>query len=200
MTLVVFKNRSARAGILMIAIAAGCGSAIPTGTPGVERVGRTVLRYAGPEVEVILSYRVAGARPGEEWLFLDVAITGAGHTAVEVQRGRIAVRVPGGDAIPLATQKEFGEAYPRLAAALARADVASEPIDYFAGRAPKSLDFLVAPGFGIAFDSVWVNDREVATGRLCFFVPGGVQDGPYELRIDLQESKVRIPFRLGERS
>jgi hypothetical protein len=164
----------------------------------VDRVGRTVLRYAGPEVEAAVSYRVADLRLGEEWLFLDVAVTGTGRTSVELKREKIAIRIPSGEIVPLATQVEFGQAYPQLAAALARADVASEPLDYFISRKPKSLNFLVAPGTGLAFDSVWVNDLEVASGRLCFFVPGGVQAGAYELRLDLLESKVRIPFRLGE--
>jgi hypothetical protein len=182
--------------VLMITVA-GCRSATPTGTPGVDRVGKTVLRYVGPEVETVLSYRVANLRQGEEWLFLDVAVTGAGRTSVELKREKIAIRTPSGEVVPLATQEEFGQAYSQLAAALARADVASEPVDYFTSRKSKSLNFLVAPGTGIAFDSVWVNDLEVASGRLCFFIRGGAQAGPYELRIDLQESKVRIPFRLG---
>ena len=192
-------GRLAVAGSILVFLAGGCRSGVPTGTPGVERVGATALRYAGPEVEAVLSTRAAAGQSGEEWLFLDVAITGAGHTGVEVRRERVALRVPGGEVIPLATQKEFNEAYPHLAAALARADVAAEPLDYFPVRRSKRLDFLVAPGSGLTFDSVWVSDLEVAIGRLCFAVPGGVQAGPYELRIDLRESKVRIPFRLGDR-
>jgi len=190
-------NPLAWAGLLIVATTAGCRTATPTGTPGVDRVGKTVLHYTGPELETILSYRVASLRPGEDWLFLDVAITGTGRGAVEVKRDKIAVRIPSGEIIPLATQKEFGEAYPQLTAALARADIAREPLDYFPSRTPKSLNFLVEPGSGVVFESIWVNDLDVATGRLCFFVPGGVQSGPYELRVDLEESKVRIPFRLG---
>ena len=185
-------------GAILVSIVAGCRTGVPTETPGVERVGKTVLHYTGPEVETVVSYRVAALRPGEEWLFLDVAITGAGRASVELKRDKIAIRIPSGDVVPLATQKEFGEAYPQLTAALARADVAGEPLDYFVNRTPKSLNFLVPPGEGLAFDSVWVNDRDVATGRLYFFIPGGVQNGSYELRIDLVETKVRIPFRLGE--
>jgi len=199
MTLAGLVGRFAAAVPVLLALGGGCRSGVPTETPGVTRVGATALRYAGPEVEAIVSTRSATAQSGEEWLFLDLAITGTGHSGVEVRRERVALRVPDGGEIPLATQSEFGEAYPRLAAALARADVAAEPLDYFPARRSKRLDFLVAPGAGLAFDSVWVSDLEVATGRLCFSVPGGVQSGPYELRIDLQESKVRIPFRLGER-
>ncbi len=187
-----------RAALILATTAVGCSTATPTGTPGVDRVGRTSLHYTGPEAEVVLSYRAATQRLGEDWLFLDVAITGARSEAIEVKRGKVSLLIPSGEVVPLASQSEFGEAYAGLTAALARANLAREPLDYWVSRTPKSLSFLVPPGAGIAFESVWVSDREVANGRLCFLVPGGVQEGPYELRIDLTESKVRIPFRLGE--
>jgi hypothetical protein len=184
------------AGALLVAVSA-CTTATPTATPGVEQVGGTVLRYKGPEIDAVLSYRFANLNLGTDWLFLDVAISANGRTSVEVKRSKIALRTPSGEVVPLATQQEFNEAYAQLASALARAEVAAEPLDYFPSRRQMGLDFLVAPGAGLALESVWVNDQQVAVGRLAFFLPGEVQQGPYELRIDLPESKVRIPFRLG---
>jgi hypothetical protein len=184
-------------GTLALLTLTACSTAAPTGTPGVERLGNTILRYTGPEVDAILSYRFASVNLGEDWLFLDISLTGNTRTAVEVNRDRISLLTPTGDVIPLATQREFGEAYPQLASALARAAIAGEPLDYYPSRTPKGLDFLVAPGTGLALQSVWVNDLDVAIGRLYFFLPSGVQPGHYELRIDLQEAKVRIPFQLG---
>jgi hypothetical protein len=34
---------------------------------------------------------------------------------------------------------------------------------------------------------------------LAFQVPGGVQPGPWRLDIDLEESDVRVPFRVEDR-
>ena len=184
-------------GALALLTVTACSTATPTGTPGVERLGSTILRYSGPEVDAILSYRFADLHPGEDWLFLDLSLTGNTRTAVEVKREKIAIRTPSGDIVPLATQKEFGEAYPGLASALARADIASEPLDYYPSRRPQGLDFLVVPGTGLSLQSVWVNDLDVAIGRLYFEIPGVAQAGRYELRIDLPESKIRIPFELG---
>jgi hypothetical protein len=191
------KGIAASAGALAVLALTACSTATPTGTPGVERLGATVLRYSGPEVDAILSYRYAGMNQGEEWLFLDLAVTANKRTAVEIKRDNISLATPSGDVVPLATQQEFGQAYPQLAAALARADVAAEPIDYWPSRTQKPLSFLVIPGSGLALESVWVNDLDVATGRLYFDLPNGVQSGHYELRINLEESKVLIPFRLG---
>jgi len=185
---------------LALTATVACSTATPTETPGVERIGGTMLHYRGPELDVVLSYRFANSNPGEDWLFLDAGITAETRKSVEIKRDRIAIRTPSGEIIPLATQQEFGAAYPKLAAVLARADVASEPLDYYPGRRPKGLDLLMPPGSGIAFESVWVNDQDVAIGRLYFDIPTGVQPGPYELRIDLEETKVRIPFRLGSGS
>jgi len=175
-----------------------CATSTPTDTPGVERLGATVLRYRGPEIEAVLSYRLPTLGVGDDWLFLDVAISGSGRDPVELKRDKIALRIPTGEVVPLATQREFGGAYPQLAAAIRRADIAAEPLDYWADRRTASLDFLAVPGGGLVTPSQWVNDRVVYQGRIYFFLPAGVQDGRYELRIDLPESKVRIPFRLGK--
>ncbi len=177
-----------------------CSTAAPTDTPGVDRLGATMLRYRGPDLEIVLSYSFANANLGDDWLFLDTAVTGVNRNSVELNREKISIKIPSGEIIPLASQKDFGEAYPGLAARLARADIAREPLANFPERRPKGLDFLVVPGTGVALDSVWVNDQEVAIGRLYFDVPSTVQAGGYELRIDLPETKIRIPFRLGEGS
>ncbi len=188
------------AAVLLAAVTASCGTTAPTATPSVERIGATIVHYRGPAIDAVVSYRFADLNEGVDWLFLDVAFSGNTRTSVEIKRDEISVRIPSGEVVPLATQTEFGQAYARNAAALARADVAREPLDYYPGRRPKGLDFVVAPGSGISLLASWVNDLDVAVGRLAFFLPGGVQKGSYELRIDLPESKVRIPFRLGEAS
>jgi hypothetical protein len=182
------------AGLLVVTTVA-CSSAVPTGTPGVERLGDTVLRYTGPEIEAVVSYRFPELNPTEDWLFLDVAFT-AVRAPVEIDRKKISVRTPAGEEIPLATQEEFRAAHGELAAKLARADVVGEPLGYFAGRIEKKLEFFATPFEGLVFDSFSVTDREVYVGRLYFNVPGGVQAGRWELRAKLAESELRIPFRL----
>lgn len=181
----------------VLAVLSACSSAVPTGTPDVERAGATVLLYKGPEVEAALGYRFAASNLGADWLMLDLAAT-ATHETVEVKRERISLRTPQGETVPLATQQEFGQAYGLLRADIQRANVAADPLDYFPrGRVPCTLGFFTVPGEGLAFPSVWLDDRRVCVGRLYFAVPGGVQDGTYTLAIDLEESQLRIPFRLG---
>jgi len=184
--------------VLLAAVTTGCSSAVPTDTPGVERLGAAVLRYQGPEIEAVLGTRFAAANPGIDWLLLDLAVTGSEGQGVEIEREKLFVRTPAGDEILLASQEEFSAAYPGLQSTIARASIAADPLDYFTGRMPCAIQFFAAPGEGLSFDMVSVNDRRVCFGRLFFAVPRGVQEGRWVLGIDLPESKIRIPFPIGQ--
>lgn len=191
------RRRNSVAVGLLVLFLLGCSTATPTGTPGVERLGAAVLRYRGPELEAVLGYRFAAANLGEDWLILDLAVTGATGESVEVHRRDISLLTPAGGAVPLATQEEFGEAFRRIQPVIRRAAVAADPLDYWSGRAPCEALLFVVPGEGVAFDSFTVNDRRVCFEKLFFFLPGGVQEGRYVLMMRLPETEVRVPFVLG---
>jgi hypothetical protein len=165
--------------------------------PTVEQVGSTVVKYVGQDVELAMSYRFAAGNLGLEWLLVDLAATGTHQESTELKRQKIALKTPSGDIIPLPPQQELADDYSSIRSADRRADVAGEPLRYWGGRRSCTLNFLVEPGTGLAMDSIWVNEDRVCQGRLYFPMPGGVQPGPYELRIDLKESKVRMPFKIG---
>ncbi len=183
--------------MLLLALV-GCASATPTATPGVEKLGQTTVRYRGPQVEVVVGTRFADANIGDAWLLLDLAVTGSTGAAVEIPRDAVFVRTPSGRTVHLATQEEFNAAYGDLQAMIARANVATTPVDLYTDRRPCNLAFFSA-GNDITKLSAWVDDRTVCSGRMYFEIPGGVQPGPYTLGIDLPESSVRVPFTLGER-
>ena len=108
------------------------------------------------------------------------------------------LRTPDGSQIPAPSQKEFNEAYSGLRANISQANVAREPMDYFPpNRVDCAIQFYVAPGEGVAFDQVTVNDRRACQGKLFFNIPGGIQPGRWVLGIDLEETDIRIPFQLG---
>lgn len=175
----------------------GCSSAVPTDTPGVDRLGEYVLRQEGPEVDTVLGYRFAAQNPGSEWLMLEVALSSPNRESGDIQREKVFVRTPAGQRIPLATQAEFGDDYPGLRATIKKADIARDPMDYFPpNRRPCELKLFAVPGAGVVFDEVSINDRRACSGRLYFKVPGGVQSGRWVLGIDLEESTVRVPFTI----
>jgi hypothetical protein len=48
----------------------------------------------------------------------------------------------------------------------------------------------------VTFDRLSLNDRRACQGRFFFKIPGGVQPGKWVLGMDLEETKVRIPFTI----
>lgn len=175
----------------------GCSSAEPTDDPGVDRMGQYVLINKGPEAEMVIGYRHAQNNLGSEWLLLEAAVTSPPGQTARIEREKVSVRTPVGTVVPLATQKEFNQAYSSLQAFLRKADVVREPMDYWPPRKQDCpFQFFVGPGQGVSFDEFSVNDFRACQGRLLFDIPGGVQPGRYVLSIDLEESEIEIPFTL----
>lgn len=175
----------------------GCSSAQPTDDPGIDRLGQYVLMNKGPEAEVAVGYRYAANNLGSQWLLLEMAMTSPSGQTATIKRENVSVTTPTGSTIPLATQREFNEAYSSLQSVVRAADVVRDPMGYWP---PRKVDFpmkfFVVPGQGVAFDEFSINDFRAAQGRFFFEIPGGVQAGRYVLDIDLEESEVRIPFTL----
>ena len=174
-----------------------CKSTTPTDTPELERLGQYVLRHRGPEAEVVLGYRFAAGSIGDEWLFLEVAMSAPPRSTPTVLRENVWVRKPDGTRVELASQAEFGRAYADLRAKVTRAKIKRDPLNYFpVSRRPCRLGFFVEPGKGVTFDRVTLDNRQVCQGRLYFAIPGGIQPGRWALGIDLEEERIQIPFVL----
>ncbi len=191
--LFAYSVLGAVAGLSLLCDAAVWATTAPA--PELEQAGATVIVYKGPQVDVALSYRFAKLNPTGHWLLLDTAMTAAADT-IEVPRTAIAVRTPAGVVVPLATQEEFGDAYPQLAAMIARANTTREPLNYFIPQRYHRIGYFAQRGHGLAWSSVWLDQRHNSFGRLFFRLPDGVQKGTYELLINLPKSQVAIPFTI----
>jgi len=187
--------------LALVAVAStGCSSAQPTDDPGVDRMGQYILMNKGPEAEVVVGYRHAENNLGSEWLLLEMAVSSPAGQTARIKRENVSVKTPAGLTVPLATQREFGQAYATsLRPFVKAADVVRDPMDYWPPRKQQCpIQFFVPPGEGVSFDEVSVNDFRACEGRFFFNIPGGVQTGRYVLTIDLQESEIRIPFTFGD--
>ena len=56
--------------------------------------------------------------------------------------------------------------------------------------------FFRDPFGGFAYDEVSINTFQLCSGPLVFKVVGGIQPGRWRLIIELEESRVDIPFNL----
>ena len=193
-------------GAVLVTTIAACGSsssdsskAAGPAKPSVTQVGRTQVRTVGADLEGVVSYKFADSSLGDEWLIIDVALTGERAASIEVKLSDVSVRTPDGRRIPLPTQKEFIDAYPQLQSTLRRAAVASEPLEATrGGKRQCDLNFLRLPGTGSTRDAIWINQRELCVGMLAFPVAGGIQPGRWKLIVELEESSLEIPFDLGQ--
>ena len=197
-----FKPKSIITVLAVVGIAmtiGSCSSTTPTDTPGVERMGRYVLKQFGPELWTVLGYKFANSQISDEWMILEVGLSSPNGQTAKVTREDVFLRAPDGTNVSLMTQKKFNEAYSALRPVLARADIDRDPLDYFPpSRVDCAIRFFTTPGGGVSFDEVTVSDRRGCFGRLYFNVSGGIQAGRWVLGIDLPESEIRIPFELGE--
>lgn len=182
------------------AAAFGCATAdrgVP-GQPLVQQEGRYVVHYDGPELEAAVGYQFAANNLGEPWLIIDVALSGQDRTALEVEREGVAVLTPDGRRVELWTQAAFAEQQGELRPVIRRASIGRDPLDYFPGTdEPCGEWFFSLPTEGLAYDALYLTDREICQGFLFFEMPGGVQAGSYELEIQAGEETARIPFELG---
>jgi hypothetical protein len=187
------------AAVMLVAACVACSSSSVAPEDELTQEGRTLVRYEGAELQALVSYRWADAHLGDEWLVLVVWLSGGRSATTVVERDAIQLRGPAGTRYPLPSQQAFREAYSEVLTALISTDLSYPPGRGFGSdRRPCGRWFLAAPFEGFAYDTVDVSPFQFCSGLLVFLVPGGVQPGPWELEIDLQESKVRIPFVLGE--
>mgnify|MGYP001815085772 CR=1 FL=1 len=192
------NRRHLLTGFVVSALCA-CSTAVPTETPGVTQRSRYVLEYDGPDAKAELLYRWASTQIGSEWLVLKISLSGARRVVPEVERSAVRVRTPDGRELPIIEQKEFREIFQRLRIALDTMDAWGPPVGRLDHDLAPCTEWFLAPPNSFADRSVLqLYPNQWCNGPLVFRVPGGVQSGRWVLMIDLEESRVRIPFILGE--
>jgi hypothetical protein len=185
---------------LALLLIAGCATSTGPGVtePGTREVSRYAVVHEGPELAVALGFYQASRSIGDEWLIVAVELTAsAGSGRAIVNRSDISVISPDGRRLALVSQDEFREDYGAVRVAVDRA-LRSLPIlgRYDRSQMPCDRWFLRDPFGGFAYDEVPVNTFQLCSGPLVFRVVGGIQPGRWRLIIELEESRVDIPFEL----
>lgn len=185
-------------GALLALTACETSQRIRSDTPRLSRVGEYVVTYEDSELDLALGYRFAAQNLGDDWMLLEMAVSGQDRRRTELTRDGIALIAPDGQRLELASHEEFASAYRTdLAPVVRRASIGSDPLDYFRGdRVPCNQWFFALPTQGLAYDKVFVNDRQICQGYLFFDVPAGVRSGEWTLVIEEPEGEALIPFRL----
>lgn len=184
-------------GAAVAALGALFGTAARAETPAstATDAGSTIAVYQGPRIQVAVSDQYARYHPEGQWLMLDAEMSATGGP-ISIPRSGVAVRTPGGEVIPLATQQEFEKGYPELVSPIWQANVLKERLGYFLTEHPRPLHLFRLHGVGWVWPAVVLDPFHNCYGRLYFHLPSGVQKGRYELLIALPKTEVVIPFNV----
>lgn len=191
--------------VLLIAIAPGPRASEEQAQAAPQKVaapGKLVRLGYNDEGHVVLGYRVANESVGQEWLLLEVGMTLIkGVEPVTVTRDSLFIETPDGSQVPLATQKEFSDAYKVLKKMDKRANYVRDSIDYLpkTARTPGAMRFFSITGRGSrrsSRDEFQLSSSTRCFDRIYFHVPGGIQYGQYFLNVQLRDTTVRVPFRI----
>jgi hypothetical protein len=181
-------------------VLAGCTSAVDVGN-GVTRHGDYLYSYEGPELEATVATHQTVSALGETWLVLALNLRSVSPSGkLSIERSAVSVMTPDGRRLPLITQEAFRAAYSQIHTMVRRADF-TIPSPQTDPRALRYCDrwFFAEVGEGFAADELYLFNFERCSGPLVFEVPGGVQPGRWRLIIELEESRVDVPFELDDR-
>jgi hypothetical protein len=186
--------------LLILLVVTGCATTSGPGAtePGTREVSRYAVIHEGPELAVALGFYQATRNLGNEWLIVAVELTAsAGGGRAVVNRSDISAITPDGRRLALVSQEEFRDNYGAVRIDVDRA-LRSLPIlgRYDRSQMPCDRWFLRDPFGGFAYEEVPVNTFQLCSGPLVFKVVGGIQPGRWRLIIELEESRVDIPFEL----
>jgi hypothetical protein len=189
-------------GVLAV-VSAACGSTTPAmpnpvTEPVIDQPGRYIVRYRDTVIEIVLDTKFAAKNPGEEWLILNTALSGMTGANTEVAREMVSIRTPEGRTIPMPSYRDFNADYAKMASALRRAQLASDPLDFTrASRRDCLIDFFPLPGSGRSSrNSLHVSKNELCVGMLYFPIPNGVQPGTWKLTVEFEETEAVVPFTI----
>jgi len=188
---------------LLGVVAGGCSATTPAmpnpiTEPAIDQPGRHIVRYRDMVIEIVIDTKFAANSFGDEWMILNVAMSGMTGGTTKVDRKLVSIRTPDGRTIPMPSYSEFNAAYPELASAARRASLASDPLNFTrAGRRDCLINFFPLPGSGrSARTALNVSKNELCVGMLYFPIGNGIQPGSWRLIVDFEETRAVVPFTL----
>jgi len=162
--------------------------------------GQYVRTAYNNEGIVNLGYRIANGSVGEDWMYLQAAVSlRSGVKYQTLKRDAFSVKLPNGTIVPLATQKEYSDAL-GLQALNARAKVQKDSLSYFepSVRRTRNFRFFADLGKGnpTSMDEADVDDLTAVVGRFFFKIPGKIQTGQHYFIVKFKDSELQVPFRI----
>ncbi len=192
-------RRFIQAVVVLAVAASACTTDVDLGN-GVTQRGDHLFYYEGPEVEATLGTYQTSESLGENWLVLGVWLRAVSRSGtLTIDRKAVSIVTPDGHRLPLVSQEEYRSAYSKIHTRVRRAEFST--LGTGSPTAPLQICdrwFFAEIGAGFATDELYLTSFMQCTGPLVFNVPQGVQPGRWRLAIELEESRVDIPFEIDD--
>jgi hypothetical protein len=167
--------------------------------PEVTRKGRTVVQYRDDTAKILMGYRHASLNVEKaDWMLLETFWQGVSKSFT-VGREDVTLVVPGGQGVPLPSQKRVAKEFTDIRRFMAHVNVSRDPLEgYFPYRVEEQpIQLFAIPGEGITLEEFSAGPSTLMYGDLLFPAPeGGFRPGKYVLEVRNKDLDVRIPFTL----
>jgi hypothetical protein len=179
------------------ALSAAQRAADDDGFPRTKSYGRATIQYRDDMVQAVAIYDYSQRNHNQAWLLVQFGV--ALYQRAVVRRDSFQIVMPGGRAVPLATQEQFLDDGARIRQLRQNARIYQRQLlTYFPKSATGDIMRWVAlPGDGIVRESLIPSEHGVAIGDLYFKSPTlRWEAGTHRLVFEHEKGHARLPIRL----
>ena len=165
--------------------------------PRTKSYGRATVQYRDEMVQAVAIYDYSQRNHNQAWLLVQFGV--ALYQRAVVRRDSFQIVMPGGRAVPLATQEQFLDDGARIRQLRQNARIYQRQLlTYFPKSATGDIMRWVAlPGDGIVRESLIPSEHGVAIGDLYFKSPTlRWESGTHRLVFDHPKGHAELPIRL----
>jgi hypothetical protein len=165
--------------------------------PPTKSYGRATIQYRDDMVQAVAIYDYSQRNHNQAWLLVQFGV--ALYQRAVVRRDSFQIVMPGGRAVPLATQEQFLDDGARIRQLRQNARIYQRQLlTYFPKSATGDIMRWVAlPGDGIVRESLIPSEHGVAIGDLYFKSPTlRWEAGTHRLVFEHEKGHAELPIRL----
>ena len=165
--------------------------------PRTKSFGRATIQYRDDMVQAVAIYDYSQRNHAQAWLLVQFGV--ALYQRAVVRRDSFQIVMPGGRAVPLATQEQFLDDGARIRQLRQNARIYERQLlSYFPKSATGDIMRWVAlPGDGIVRESLIPSEHGVAIGDLYFKSPTlRWEAGTHRLVFEHEKGHAELPIRL----
>jgi hypothetical protein len=165
--------------------------------PRTKSYGRATVQYRDEMVQAVAIYDYSQRNHNQAWLLVQFGV--ALYQRAVVRRESFQIVMPGGRAVPLATQEQFLDDGARIRQLRQNARIYQRQLlTYFPKSATGDIMRWVAlPGDGIVRESLIPSEHGVAIGDLYFKSPTlRWESGTHRLVFEHEKGHAELPIRL----